>query len=164
MLNTYTFRNCNMALLMWYINLNSALHMDSHSGRCVLRVKTIYVIVKERHETIMGYKPRERVALEWFIPIIVELVTRSVVFEMTNSNKSVFIDRNTSHIKHGWQAKRMIMEYNACVSCALIGYNFPTVLQETICGIFTELAWSWCTHVALCNDDFSQWLLDPCPL
>ena len=26
-----------------------------------------YVIVKERHETIMGYKPRERVALEWFI-------------------------------------------------------------------------------------------------
>ena len=34
----------------------------------------IYVIVKERHETIMGYKPRERVALEWFIPIIVELL------------------------------------------------------------------------------------------
>ena len=33
-----------------------------------------YVIVKERHETIMGYKPRERVALEWFIPIIVELL------------------------------------------------------------------------------------------
>ena len=32
------------------------------------------VIVKERHETIMGYKPRERVALEWFIPIIVELL------------------------------------------------------------------------------------------
>ena len=31
-------------------------------------------IVKERHETIMGYKPRERVALEWFIPIIVELL------------------------------------------------------------------------------------------
>ena len=25
---------------------------------------TVYVIVKERHETIMGYKPRERVALE----------------------------------------------------------------------------------------------------
>ena len=25
------------------------------------------VIVKERHETIMEYKPRERVALEWFI-------------------------------------------------------------------------------------------------
>ena len=48
---------------------------------------------------------------------------------MTNSNKSVFIDRNTSHIKHGCQAKRMIMEYNACVSCALIGHNFPTVLQ-----------------------------------
>ena len=48
---------------------------------------------------------------------------------MTNSNKYVFIDRNTSHIKHGWQAKRMIMEYNACVSCALIGHNFPTVLQ-----------------------------------
>ena len=95
---------------------------------------TYYVIVKERHETIMGYKPRERVALEWFIPIIVELlelVTRSVVFEMTNSNKSVFIDRNTSHIKHGWQEKRMIMEYNACVSCALIGQNFPTVLQLT---------------------------------
>ena len=73
------------------------------------------MIVKERHETIMGYKPRERVALEWFIPIIVpiiyyytffnELVTRSVVFEMTNSNKSVFIDRNTSHIKHGWPRK-----------------------------------------------------------
>ena len=34
-----------------------------------------YVIVKERHETIMGYKPRERVALEWFIPIIVELLS-----------------------------------------------------------------------------------------
>ena len=33
-----------------------------------------YVIVKERHETIMGYKPRERVALKWFIPIIVELL------------------------------------------------------------------------------------------
>ena len=32
------------------------------------------VIVKERHETIIGYKPRERVALEWFIPIIVELL------------------------------------------------------------------------------------------
>ena len=77
----------------------------------------------------MGYKPRERIALEWFIPIIVELVTRSVVFEITNSNKSVFIDRNTSQIKHGWQAKRMIMEYNACVSCALIGHHFPTVLQ-----------------------------------
>ena len=51
---------------------------------------------------------------------------------MTNSNKSVFIDRNTSHIKHGWQAKRMIMEYNACVSCALIGHNFPTVLQVVL--------------------------------
>ena len=34
----------------------------------------LQVIVKERHETIMGYKPRERVALEWFIPIIVELL------------------------------------------------------------------------------------------
>ena len=34
----------------------------------------VQVIVKERHETIMGYKPRERVALEWFIPIIVELL------------------------------------------------------------------------------------------
>ena len=55
-----------------------------------------------------------------------------MVFEMTNSNKSVFIDRNTSHIKHGWQEKRMIMEYNACVSCALIGHNFPTVLQDVI--------------------------------
>ena len=52
-----------------------------------------------------------------------------MVFEMINSNKSVFIDRNTSHIKHGWQEKRMIMEYNACVSCALIGHNFLTVLQ-----------------------------------
>ena len=51
---------------------------------------------------------------------------------MTNSNKSVFIDRNTSHIKHGWQAKRMIMEYNACVSCALIGHNFPTVVQKLL--------------------------------
>ena len=51
------------------------------------------------------------------------------MFEMTNSNKSVFIDRNTSHIKHGWQEKRMIMAYNACVSCALIGHNFSTVLQ-----------------------------------
>ena len=48
---------------------------------------------------------------------------------MTNSNKSVFIDRNTSNIKHGWQEKWMIMEYNACVSCALIGHNVPTVLQ-----------------------------------
>ena len=37
-------------------------------------VDVIYVIVKERHVTIMGYKPRERVALEWFIPIIVELL------------------------------------------------------------------------------------------
>ena len=55
-----------------------------------------------------------------------------MVFEMTNSNKSVFIDRNTSHIKHGWQAKRMIMEYNACVSCALIGHNVPTVLQQCL--------------------------------
>ena len=51
---------------------------------------------------------------------------------MTNSNKSVFIDRNTSHIKHGWQEKRVIMEYNACVSCELIGHNFPTVLQILI--------------------------------
>ena len=34
----------------------------------------VHVIVKERHETIMGYKPRERVALVWFIPIIVELL------------------------------------------------------------------------------------------
>ena len=34
----------------------------------------VQVIVKERHETIMGYKPRERVALEWFIPIIIELL------------------------------------------------------------------------------------------
>ena len=56
----------------------------------------------------------------------------AVVFEMTNSNKSVFIDRNTSHIKHGWQEKRMIMEYNACVSCALIGHNFPAVLKEGV--------------------------------
>ena len=56
-----------------------------------------------------------------------------VVFEMTNSDKYVFIDRNTSHIKHGWQEKRMmIMDYNACVSCALIGHNFPTVLQAYI--------------------------------
>ena len=37
-------------------------------------ITMIHVIVKERHETIMGYKPRERVALEWFIPIIVELL------------------------------------------------------------------------------------------
>ena len=37
-------------------------------------IKGVEVIVKERHETIMGYKPRERVALEWFIPIIVELL------------------------------------------------------------------------------------------
>ena len=36
--------------------------------------KVNHVIVKERHETIMGYKPRERVALEWFIAIIVELL------------------------------------------------------------------------------------------
>ena len=58
-----------------------------------------------------------------------------MVFEMTNSNKSVFIDQNTSHIKHGWQAKRMIMEYNACVSCALIGHNFPTVVQIVLFDI-----------------------------
>ena len=45
--------------------LRTALH-TTQSNR--------YVIVKERHETIMGYKPRERVALEWFIPIIVELL------------------------------------------------------------------------------------------
>ena len=58
-----------------------------------------------------------------------------MVFEMTISNKSVFIDRYTSHIKHGWQAKRMIMEYNACGSCALIGHNVPTVLQGLLqCG------------------------------
>ena len=71
---------------------------------------------------------------------------------MTNSNKSVFIDRNTSHIKHDWQAKRMIMEYNACVFCALIGHNFPTVLQVDICqGMISENAflikleceWPW---------------------
>ena len=43
-------------------------HIDTATGQ------TAYVIVKERHETIMGYKPRERVALEWFIPIIVELL------------------------------------------------------------------------------------------
>ena len=55
------------------------------------------------------------------------------MFEMTNSKKSVFIDRNTSHIKHGWHENRMIMEYNACVSCALIGHNFPTVLQVLQC-------------------------------
>ena len=34
----------------------------------------LLLTVKERHETIMGYKPRERVALEWFIPIIIELL------------------------------------------------------------------------------------------
>ena len=39
-----------------------------------LNVGGIQVIVKERHETLMGYKPRERVALEWFIPIIAELL------------------------------------------------------------------------------------------
>ena len=63
------------------------------------------------------------------------------MFEMTNSNKSVFIDRNTSHIKHGWQEKRMIMQYNACVSCELIGHNFPTVLQHilTNCSCFNHI-------------------------
>ena len=40
----------------------------------IMNVLGLHVIVKERHETIMGYKPRERVALEWFIPIIVELL------------------------------------------------------------------------------------------
>ena len=50
----------------------------------------------------------------------------------TNSNKSVFIDRNTSHIMHGYPEKRMIMEYNACVSCALICHNFTTVLQDMV--------------------------------
>ena len=54
------------------------------------------------------------------------------MFEMIKSNKSVFIDRNTSHIKHGWPEKRMIMEYNACVSCALIGYTVPTVLKDIL--------------------------------
>ena len=58
---------------------------------------------------------------------------------MTNSNKSVFIDRNTSHIKHGWQEKRMIMEYNVCVSCALIGHNFPTVLQLILALLHTKM-------------------------
>ena len=64
-----------------------------------------------------------------------------MVFEITNYNKSVFIDRNTSHIKHGWQEKPMIMEYNACVSCALIGHNFPTVLQVLLtysCSFFMK--------------------------
>ena len=42
--------------------------------RCKMHQTRLQVIVKERHETIMGYKPRERVALEWFIPIIVELL------------------------------------------------------------------------------------------
>ena len=37
-------------------------------------MRASYVIAKERHETIMGYKPRERVAPKWFIPIIVELL------------------------------------------------------------------------------------------
>ena len=41
---------------------------------CVAIFQHLHVIVKERHETIMGYKPRERVALDWFIPIIVELL------------------------------------------------------------------------------------------
>ena len=45
------------------------------SAACYMKTAAVlYVIVKERHETIMGYKPRERVALEWFIPIIVELL------------------------------------------------------------------------------------------
>ena len=58
---------------------------------------------------------------------------------MTNSSKSVFINRNTSHIKHGWQEKRMIMEYNASVSCALIGHNFPTVLQIMRCQTLVHI-------------------------
>ena len=44
------------------------------SSYCQLTQCRVLVIVKERHETIMGYKPRERVALEWFIPIVVELL------------------------------------------------------------------------------------------
>ena len=47
------------------------MHMQAHINTYT---NFAYVIVKERHETIMGYKPRERVALEWFIPIIVELL------------------------------------------------------------------------------------------
>ena len=77
---------------------------------------------------------------------------------MTNSNKSVFIDRSTSHIKHGWQEKRMIMEYNACVSCALIGHNFPNVLQgprrdnqkAAQCSLRSEIS---CVCVLSCMSD-----------
>ena len=70
---------------MWYI-----VRLDSSRVATLVKVRSVtlvligdptrvnqrsgYVIVKERHETIMGYKPRERVALEWFIPIIVELL------------------------------------------------------------------------------------------
>ena len=51
------------------------MYNDLHNSLLPLsRYCNCYVIVKERHETIMGYKPRERVALEWFIPVIVELL------------------------------------------------------------------------------------------
>ena len=79
------------------------------------------------------------------------------MFEMTNSNKSVFIDRNTSHIKHGWQEKRIIMEYNACVSCALIGHNFPTVLQVYIIAVMIG-QYEMCACITLISWITSQWL------
>ena len=49
-------------------------HICAYAAVHVLLSEDIYVIVKERHETIMGYKPWERVALQWIIPIIVELL------------------------------------------------------------------------------------------
>ena len=47
------------------------------------------------------------------------------------------------------------MEYNACVSCALIGHNFPTVLQAYI-------------SICLCNSQYAIsavweiWKVDVC--
>ena len=76
--------------LIWDYGGLRVAHCRSHLVIAVWTVQTVFpnipewifpsgrrmlqVIVKERHETIMGYKPRERVALEWFIPIIVELL------------------------------------------------------------------------------------------
>ena len=54
------------------ILLNKAVQLCMRNSNRPFTPANDYVIVKERHETIMGYKPRERV--EWFIPIMVELL------------------------------------------------------------------------------------------
>ena len=54
------------------VGISTPLFLETHS--CRLSDICLHVIAKERHETFIRYKPRERVALEWFIPIIVELL------------------------------------------------------------------------------------------